>query len=210
MATTTELTEKYISEHISIKECLKNGIINYSALSRLIAKELIIEKKTSKDAILVAARRFKEKIKNQSSEKDIVKLLRNGNIEIKNNIVIYILEKNIYPDSLIDIEKQIKKEKSLFFSIEGTKTITIIIQKQHIAIIDKKFKNNLIKKTEGLSLITITTSPAIEHIPGVINHISSLFFEKGINIEEFISCYEDTLIVIDSKEIDKAIKSLSF
>ena len=48
MPTTTELTEKYLSEHPSIKDCLKEGIINYSKLSRKIANELEIEKKTNR------------------------------------------------------------------------------------------------------------------------------------------------------------------
>jgi len=38
MPTTTEITEKYLTEHPSIKDCLKQGIINYSKLSRKIAK----------------------------------------------------------------------------------------------------------------------------------------------------------------------------
>ena len=63
MTTTTELTEKYLSEHPSIKDCLKKGIINYSKLSRTIAKELNIEKKTSIEAILIACRRYEAKIK---------------------------------------------------------------------------------------------------------------------------------------------------
>ena len=209
MPTTTELTEGYISEHRSIKDCLKKGIINYSALSRLIGRELGIEKKTSKEAILIAARRFKDKIKGHASEDKIIGLFNNSNIEIKNNIVIHTLDKNIYPDSLIDIEKTIKRDKDLFFSIEGTKTITIIIQQKNKKLIEQKFKNNLIKERENLSLITIS-SPGIENTLGAVYHVSGLFFEHEINIEEFMSCHHDTLIVIESEDIKKLTKFLKF
>jgi len=207
MPTTTELTEGYISEHRSIKDCLQKGIINYSALSRLIGKELNIERKTSREAILVAALRFKEKIKGTALKDEIIKLFKNSDIEIKNNIVIYTLEKHIYPGALIDIEITIKKDKDLFFSIEGTKTITLVIQEKNTKVIEQKFKNNIIKKREKLSLITIS-SPGIENIPGAVYHISGLFFESDINIEEFMSCHHDTLIVIESKNINKAINFL--
>ncbi|MDP3764957.1 MAG: hypothetical protein Q8R04_00440 [Nanoarchaeota archaeon] len=212
MPTTTELTEGYIAEHISIKECLKKGIINYSALSRLISKELQIEKKTSKEAILIAAIRYRDKLKQKtiSAENDILSLLKSSNIEIKNNIVIFTLEKTMYPDSLIEIEKSIKKDRCLFFSIEGTKTITLILQKNNAGLIIKKFKNNIISKKENLSLITITTSPKIGQTPGVINYLSGLFFEKGVNVDELISCYDDTLIVIDSKDVAKVMEFLKF
>ncbi len=209
MRSTTQLTEEYISEHRSIKDCLVKGIINYSALARVMAKELRLERKTSHEAILVAARRFKNKINGVSCEEEIIRLFKNSNIDIKNNIVIYTLDKNLYSDSLMDVEKTIKKEKDLFFSIEGVKTITLIIQQKNSKLLENKFKNNIIKKRECLSLITIS-SPGIEGTKGAVYHISGLFFENEINIEEFMSCHHDTLIVIEAKDIDKAIKFLKF
>ncbi|MFH1127365.1 MAG: hypothetical protein ABIG84_05905 [archaeon] len=209
MATTTELTEKYIREHASIKDCLRKGLINYSALSRLIAKEYELGNKMSNEAILVAARRFKDKIKHKPIEDKILSLFKNSNIEIKNNVVIFTLEKYVYPDSLIDIEKKIKKAKALFFSIEGAKTITLIVQKQSESLIDADFKKYIVSKEENLSLVTIT-SPGIERTPGAVYYISGLFFDNEINILEFMSCYDDTLIVIDSKDVDRAIRFLNF
>lgn len=209
MVTTTELTERYISEHRSVKDCLKKGLINYSALSRLIAKDLGLENKTSKEAILIAARRFKEKIKSKSLEDDIIALFKDSNIEIKNNVVRYIIDKTTYPDSLIDIEKTIKKDKGLFFSIEGAKTIIIIIQKQDKSLVEQKFKHNIIDKKTNLSLVTVT-SKGIAAVPGAVNYISGLFFENEINIEEFMSCHDDTLIVINSSDIEKIMKCLNF
>lgn len=209
MATTTELTEKYIREHASIKDCLKKGLINYSALSRLVAKEYELENKMSNEAILVAARRFKDKIKHKPIEDKVLSLFKNSNIEIKNNVVIFTLEKYVYPDSLIDIEKKIKKGKALFFSIEGAKTITLIVQKQSEGLIEGDFRKYILSKEENLSLVTIT-SPGIERTPGAVYYISGLFFDNEINILEFMSCYDDTLIVIDSKDVDKAIRFLNF
>jgi len=36
----TKLSEKYINEHPSIKDCVRKGLINYSSLTRQIASEL--------------------------------------------------------------------------------------------------------------------------------------------------------------------------
>ena len=112
--TTTEITHEYIKEHVDVKSCLKKGLINYSSLSRMIAKELNIEKKTSKEAILIAARRFKEKLKSEiNNEKKIKTLLAESEIEIKNKITIFIFEKGLNFDQLYGIEKQIKKESGI-------------------------------------------------------------------------------------------------
>ena len=209
MPTTTELTEAYISGHRSLKDCLKKGVINYSALSRIIGRELGIEKKTSREAIVVAARRFREKIKDGALEDAIIRLFKDSSMEIKNNIVIYTLDKSIYPESLVEIEKSVKKEKDLFFSIEGTKTITVMIQQKNSRLIEGRFKNNIFKKRANLSLITLS-NPGIEDTPGAIYHLAGLFFENEINIEEFMSCHDDTIIVIESKNIAKAINFLKF
>ncbi|MBU0615040.1 MAG: hypothetical protein KJ601_03020 [Nanoarchaeota archaeon] len=206
--TTTELTEKYISEHKSIKDCLKKGLINYSALSRLIAKELGIEKSTSREAILIAARRFKEKIKGTALEDKIIGLFKKSNIEIKNNIVIFTIEKDVYPDSLVEIEQKIKKEKGIFFSIEGTKTITVIVQ-DHYSSLFSKLKTKIMLKQDKLVLITVS-SPGIESVPGAVNYLSGLFSEHEVNIEEFMSCHDDTLIVINSKDFQKVMEFLNF
>jgi len=40
MPSITKLTEDYILEHPSVKDCLKNDLVNFSSLSRKIAEEL--------------------------------------------------------------------------------------------------------------------------------------------------------------------------
>jgi len=209
MSTTTELTEQYISRHMSIKHCLKKGIINYSALARQIALDLKLDNKTSMEAILIAARRYKDKIAVEDYEKKINELYSDSNMDIKNNIIVYTLGKNIYPDALIDIERRIKKKNALFYAIEGTRTITIIIQKQSRVEIEKFFKSNMLSKKTDLSLITIN-SPGIWSVPGAVNYITGLFMENDLNIQEFMSCYDDTLIVIKSRDIPTAMQFLNY
>ena len=68
----------------------------------------------------------------------------------------------------------------------------------------KKFKTDIINKKENLSLITLS-SPGIEDTLGAVAYISGLFFENDINIEEFMSCHHDTLIVIESGNLGKVI-----
>ena len=159
--------------------------------------------------MVIAARRCKQKLKGISFEQKALRILKESNIDIKNNVIIYTLEKNIYPGSLIEIEKEIKYEKELFFAIEGTKTLTLIVQKENKTLIEKKFKNNILIKKENLSLITITCE-GIEETPGVVHYITGWFFDNDVNIEEFMSCYEDTLIVVNSKDVEKVTRFMSF
>ena len=110
MPTTAKLTEEFIETHPSIKDCLKKGVINYSKLSRRIAKELNIEKKTSMEAILIACRRYAEKLKKEKVLEDkILEILKASELEIKNKIVVIIVEKGVYSEHLIQIERKVRK-----------------------------------------------------------------------------------------------------
>ncbi|MBW3002643.1 ACT domain-containing protein [Candidatus Woesearchaeota archaeon] len=208
---TTELTVDYIKEHPCIKSCLKKGLINYSSLARLVAKDLNIEKKTSKEAILIAARRFHDKLKKEAGhEKKIESLLSKSELEIKNKIVVFILEKNINFDIVEQVQKQVKHENGTFYLLEGSRSYTLITQERYAGIIDKKFKLKIAKKNTGLAMVDLKSPKDIETTVGVLSYLTALFAENGVNIVEFFSCWIDTLFIIPSNDVSKVINFLKF
>lgn len=209
--TTPQLTNEYINNHPHIKYCLKLGIINYSSLSRLIAKELKIEKNTSIEAILIATRRLEEKLKKEIfNENKINQLLKKSEIGIKNKICVIILKKNIEFNNLQEIEKIIKIKQGVFYLIEESENYLLMIQEKYLELFEKKFNSSIIKFKQNLSLININSDENIETIPGVIAYLSSLFSQNGVNIIEFISCWKDTLFVVETKDVVKIMNFLEF
>ena len=211
MPTTTELTEQYLEQHPSIKDCLKNGIINYSKLARKIAKELNIEKKASLEAILIACRRYETKLKGEKILEDkILNILKRSELEIKNKIVVAIIDKKIYMGNLIEIEKKIRKTADVFYAIEGTKVFTLILSEKYLEELEKLFGNNILKISKKLAMITIKSPKDLEDTPGVISFVSSIFSEHGINIIETMSCWTDTIFVISENDIPTVMNFLNF
>jgi hypothetical protein len=211
MPTTTELTKKYLAEHPSIKDCLKHGIINYSKLARKIAKELNIEKKTSLEAILIACRRYEAKLKDEKTLEDkILTILKKSELEIKNKVVVGIIDKKIYTDKLVKIENKMRKTADIFYAIEGTKVFTIIFSEKYLEELKTLFGNNLLKISKNLAIITIKSPKDLEDTPGVIAFVSSIFSEHGINIVETMSCWTDTIFVISENDISTVMGFLKF
>ncbi len=207
---TTELTVEYIKEHPHVKNCLKKGLINYSSLARLIAKDLNIEKKSSMEAILIAARRYNEKlVKEFSEEKNVKKIISNSEIEIMNKIKVIILKKNIDFDYIDDIQKKIRKDSGTFFLIEGSNSYTTIISEKNSNLIEDSFKSKIIKVNKKLVMLKIKSPLEIETTPGVISYLTSLFAENGVNVYEFYSCWTDTIFIISSNELNKVINFLN-
>ena len=211
MPTTTELTEKYLIEHPSIKDCLKHGIVNYSKLSRKIAKELNIEKKTSLEAILIACRRYEMKLKDANiREKKILDILKRSELEIKNKIVVVIIDKKIYIEKLLEMEKKTRKTADSFYVIEGTKVFTIILSEKYLNDFKKFFGRNILKTSKNLTMITIKSPTDMENTPGVIAYITSLFSEHGINIVETMSCWTDTIFIVTEQDMPTVMQFFNF
>lgn len=209
--TTTELTKQYIKDNPSIKNCLKKGLINYSSLARLIAKELKIEKKTSKEAILIAARRFRDELKKEKQQETKIKeLLSASEYEIKNKITVFILEKNIHFEGIEIIQKAVRNVGGTFYILEGSDNYTLITSEKFEAMVNSKMRGVIIKKESDLALIIIKSAKAIETTVGVLAYLTSLFAENGVNILEFLSCWTDTLFIIDANDINKAVEFLKF
>lgn len=209
--TTTEQTKEYIEEHPAIKSCLKKGVLNYSALARLIGQECNITKKTSKEAILIAARRYKEHLKKEiNHEQQIKAVLSQSAIEIKNKIAVFIFEKVISPAVLENIHKKIKQGGEVFYLVEGSISYTIVCPEQSAAYVKQSLGNVVIKEHANLAIVTLSSPKDIEKTSGVIWYLTGLFAEHEVNIIELISCWIDTVFVITAADVSKALRFLKF
>ncbi|MBI2659522.1 ACT domain-containing protein [Candidatus Woesearchaeota archaeon] len=207
----TKLAENYILEHPSIKDSLKNGLINYSSLSRRIISDLSLSPKKNFDAVLIACRRLKRKLKKEeTSETKILEILKKSSIEIKNRIIAVVLERDIFFDNLLSLEKEIRKTREIFRIIEGISAITIITTEDFLDLIKKYFKNKIILENKHLAEITIKSPKEIETTQGTYAYLCSLFGENNINIVETLSCYTDTIFLVKEEDVGKVMGLLRF
>ncbi|MBW2976186.1 ACT domain-containing protein [Candidatus Woesearchaeota archaeon] len=210
MANITKITECYIAEHPFVKDCLKKGLINYSSLARRICLDLSLGKKNF-DAVLIACRRFYNKIKSEATaEKKILEILKNSKTEIKNKMTVLVLEKDIIISNLLDLEKEAKKFFETFHIIEGTGTITIITSDEFGKKVKKVFRNKVLRENTGLVEVILKSPIQIEKISGVISYIYSLLGENGINIFETLSCWTDTIFLVEEKDLSRVMEFLRF
>ena len=211
MKSITKLTESYILQHPSVKDCLKNGLINYSSLSRQIASELNLNLNQNFDAILIACRRFKRKLKKENVfEKNILKILKESKVEIKNKIIAVVLERDIFFGTLLNLEKEIKKRNEIIRIIEGISAITIVTTEDFLDLIRKNFKGRIILENKNLAEITIKSPKEIETTPGTYAYLCSLFWENNINIVETLSCFTDTIFLVKEEDVGKLMGLMRF
>ncbi|MBI4210258.1 MAG: hypothetical protein HY544_02000 [Candidatus Diapherotrites archaeon] len=208
---TAKLVFEYLENRPSIKQCLKAGLINYSALARKIASELRLSGSAS-DAIMVACRRFSEKSKPApETDSKIVRLVKSGKFEMRNRVSAFILsDDTAMLDRLLSIAKKAKTESDNFHLIQGTKTITVVLDDDFADEIEQSFAGHIVRARKGLLQITHKTSEKIEETPGFLSFLTSMLSESGINIYECASSWTDTIFLIDGKDAQKALALLDF
>lgn len=207
----TKLTEQYIADHPCILDSMQKDLINFSKLSRQIAKDMQLNPKEDFDAILIACRRYREKLKKTRSIEDkIRKVLAASKLEVRTKIVAVVVEKDVFYDALIDLGKQIKKRKGEFHIIEGTSALTIITAQEFLPNIKNFCENKIIRVNENLAEIILISPPNIEATPGIVSTVTTRLFQNNINILEEMSSWTDTIFLIPETDIGKAVEVLRF
>jgi hypothetical protein len=206
----TKDVEQYINSHASVKDILKKGLVNYSALSRQIIKETGL-KRTDFDAVLIACRRTARKLSMKSSaETRILQILQKSKMEIKTKILAVVLDKDVDDEDLLDFERKVKKKKDVYQMIEGTSAITLITNDEYSDEINRLFRKSILKMNRNLVDIILKSPEKLENVPGVSSYLYSLFAEREINILETMSCYTDTLLVVNEEDLNEVIRIMKF
>lgn len=191
----SELVWLYVKRRPFLKEVIREGIVNYSALARKISIDALGTLQ-HQDAVKMALIRLSSKMEMLESdlEKKILALLKNSSMVIKSKVAVVITTKQL--DGL----------DQLSFAKSG-RHITYIVEQKELR---KLPRNKAIWKTEeNLNLITIESPEELEDTPGVISYILGALASEGINVVEFISCYTDTLLVIKQADTENAYRVLS-
>ena len=207
MMNLTKLAKDYVYQHTFIKKSIDSDIANYSKIARMIIEDNDLKDKDF-DALVVALRRLKGKKSLKST--NILPVLSKSSIEIKNKTAVYILEKGTFYKNIMELQKEIKDLKGAIHIVEGTRSITLITSQDHDKIINSYFRNNMIRQQKNLVEIALKSPETMEDTPGVMSYLYGIFAEEQINILETLSCWTDTIFVIEERDLDKAIRILRF
>jgi len=202
------LVRKYIESDNSLKKCMQLGIINVSSLSRIIYNELKKQGiNSSIPSISSAIKRYK--ITNPMELYMPYKVIGSSNISLTTDVGKIVVNRR----SLKTVTEKLSliSDDVIFFS-KTVNTFTIVLSKSafnHILNILNKNNERAIEIKTGLSLITIHSTKEIIETPGVINLIYQTLADNGINIEDTISSYMDTLLLVSNKDAGKAFNVLN-
>lgn len=198
----SERVSKELENDLYYLQAIRLGIANYSA----IAEKLSGKVKGSREALKVAVVRFASRNEDSSIklELEASKVLSNTKVSLENGVSVVVAESNA-------LSKNSLKElggRGVKSVVSSSNSITIVCDDSTSQEIEKILKGNVLKKKQGLCMIQLSSPESIETTPGVVSFVMSTLARRGINALETFSCYTDTLIVLERKDVVKAFEAI--
>ncbi len=213
MISISQAVESIIKVKPFLTEGLNDGLINISALARLILPEVkqLTHKDVKHGAIVMALNRLPTKqITNISKEIDNLRSML-GDIIVRSDLTDYTFRNS---DTLakchLKVFESITHHTDIFYTmVRGVNESNLVISSLYVQLVDKHFKKEeLYKKKENLSAITIKLHENNTMIPGFYYYILKSVAWEGINIFEVISTTNEFTILVDDNDVDRAFSEL--
>jgi uncharacterized protein (UPF0147 family) len=203
-----ETTRKYIDRHPSIRDCISKDLVNFSSLSRLIMKKMGV---THEEAVLAASRRYAAKLSKTDFEGDIMSVFEESRLELKTRICIVVAKNEwIVLKNLEEVVKKILADKSTMQVMQSANAITVISEDKFLPMITRAIgQDHVVTVKQNLAEVTVKSPSRIEMTTGAFTYLVSMLSEQGINLLEAVSCYTDTIFIVNREDMMRAFDILS-
>lgn len=202
-----EQVRQYLDVHPVVADAIRLRIGNYSAISRRIAGELGI---AATDAVLVACRRYPRG--NESfRESGVRRVLRKSRIETRTKVAAITVTQGVdVLQRLGDIVEELLDENSLCRLIQVSRGTVIIVDEDSVPRVTRALREGqLISVRKNLIEVAVTSPESIEETPGLLRHLTGVLAAQGINIVEALSCYTDTIFLLQDGDLTAALGALT-
>jgi hypothetical protein len=198
-----------IDNDLSLQDALQKDYGNYSAIARMLRPKVkeILRQDVKLESIITAVKRAKVSYRQRT--KNITEVAAKSVINIRTDVAKISVEKT--SRNLEKIRKTLANFSEEFFHvIEGVSAITLIFDQKLFEEICSLFpEKEILDKRQNLAAVIIHSPIELISTPGCILLFYSTVSRKYINIEETMSCFTDTIMVVSMRDISKAFAALA-
>ena len=207
-ASTARHVREYLDGHPVIADAIRLGIGNYSAIARRIASDL---GETHTDAIIAACRRYPRGRNESFREAGVRRVLRKSRIETRTKVAAITLSQGSdVLQRLGDVVEELLDESSLCRVIQVSRGIVIIVDEDSVLRVTKQLRGpQVIGVRKGLVELAVTSPESIEETPGLLTLLTGVLSAQSINIVEALSCYTDTIFLLEQDDLNAAMAVLT-
>lgn len=207
-----EVARAYVEAHPSVREALRDGLLNYAALARKIQAELGT---SSAEALTVACARYQRAGATEPSGLDAVRRVVEGSrLEVRSRVALLRMRDDWSAlDNVLGPGRRAIAESGrgrLFEVLQGTRAVTILCEEDLLGTLLEYVPPPVRLGVEtGLSVLVFRSRPEVAETPGVMAFLSEELYRRGVNALESVSVHADSILVFRDENLIPAFTALS-
>ena len=205
----TEAIREIVGGDLSFQDSLQRDYCNISALARLIKPQIdqTLGKDISIESIITALKRSKYDYNVQ--EKPIGSILAGSTITVNTDVAKVSAKKS--KKTIEKVAKAMIQSAGNFISMsESIMSITLVFDDLLLQDVKVMFAyDDILEIENGLAAIIVHSPEDIIKTPGCAIAFYNQLARRHINIEDTVSCYTDTIVLVKMEQVGKAFNALA-
>jgi aspartokinase len=205
----TETVREIVSSDLSFQDSLQRDYCNISALARIMKPQIdhMLSKNTSIESIITALKRSRYDY--DVRQKPISSILAASTITVNTDVAKVSARKS--KKTIEKVAKAMIQGVGNFISIsQSIMSITLVFDDLLLQDVKVMFASDDILEIEnGLAAIIVQSPEDIIKTPGCAIAFYNQLARRHINIEDTVSCYTDTIVLVKMEQVGKAFNALT-
>ena len=204
----SKAVQTLIENDLSLQDALERGYGNFSAIARLLKPrvEEILGRSVKLEGLITSVKRAKLSHKPRP---DYLNIVAGSIINLRTDVAKLSMEKT--KRTLETARKTLADYPEAFLQIlEGATPLTLILDQRIFDGVRSAFrKEDILDEKENLAALIVQSPREIVDTPGCIVALYIPISRNRINIEETVSCFTETIIILKMEDIGKAFNLLT-
>ncbi|HTP54618.1 MAG TPA: hypothetical protein VML94_06655 [Thermoplasmata archaeon] len=199
---------EYLDGHPVLADAIRAGIANHSAVARRISEDLEVRQP---EAVIAACRRYPRGRGQSFGEASIRRVLRKSRIETRTKVAAITVSQGAdVLQRLGDVVEELLDENLLCRVIQVSRGTVILVDEDSVPRVVRRLREGqLVGVRKNLIEVAVTGPESIEETPGLLRLLTGVLWSQQINIVEALSCYTDTIFLLDRSDMAAATAVLS-
>jgi aspartokinase len=205
----TSAVKEVVNGDLSYQDSLQCGYCNISALARIIKPQidLILNRSISIESLITALKRSRKIY--DVPKRPIASVLAGSTIGVKTDVAKVSASKS--KKTVEKVAKALTQNIDNFISVsESILSITLVFDDDLLYDVKAMFANyDILEIEDDLAAIIVHSPEEIIKTPGCAIAFYNQLARRHINIEDTVSCYTDTIVLVKMGDVGRAFNALT-
>jgi aspartokinase len=204
----TKSVKAIVDNDLSFQDALQRGYCNLSAVARIIKPSIdaIAGEDVSIESIVTALKRARREYKLPYTS--VEPIVAGSKISLKTDVAKLSIAKS--RKTIEKIAKPLTQHYDSFISVsESLNSVTLIFDQIMLERLKNLFSDDILEVEGNLAAIIVQSPEEIIKTPGCALVFYNQLARRHVNIEDTVSCYTDTIMLVNMNDVAKAFNALT-